>query len=204
VEFEKAAISVASGPLGSPYEFTSYSFARDKSNISADDLRLISKNFGITNPWNSIRAVSAKAGLAITGNIDEVFRLLARERHKAAHVAAHNVPYARILSALPEATSIALGFDVLLSTATQRLNTSGSASGSPQPATSDTDIEFIEVKPHKGKWAAFSPTASRAMFVAADQVSAMSRAHTKAMPLGYSVVCQDASGRPSNWTTQIG
>ncbi|PUA19535.1 hypothetical protein C7W93_06675 [Glaciimonas sp. PCH181] len=47
LEFERAAVAIASGPLGSLYKFTDYSFARDKSNISADDVVKIT-NFSVS------------------------------------------------------------------------------------------------------------------------------------------------------------
>jgi hypothetical protein len=203
-EFESACVLSASGALGSPYQFTSYSFARDKSNISAEDVGQIAKSFGVANFWASTRNVNASAGAAIPGNVDDLFRQLARERNKAAHVASHNVPHSSLTSAIPQAVSIALGFDALISTATYRLSTSAIAHGTPPTPTLDTDIQFITIRPHVGRWAAFRPAAGRALFVEGQQDVALARATAYGRPRGLSVVCHDAGGRASNWTTILG
>lgn len=205
LEFEKATVAVASGYLGSPYEFTSYSFARDKSNVSADDIGTIARNFGVNGFWASARNVCTSAGMAMPGSIEEVFRQLARERHRAAHVTSHSIPHSQLTSSLPQATVIALAFDALISTAAHRLNASAIARGRPPNKVSDADIEFITVRPHRsGRWGAFRANHLRALLVEADQKVAMARASGIAKAKGLSVVCHDAAGRASTWTTLLG
>lgn len=205
VEFEKAAAAAASGSLGAAYQFTSYSFARDKSNISVDDVGEIAKDFGVSGFWSASRAVGQSAGLAMLGNVDDSFRQLAKERHRAAHSASHNVPHSALQAALPQAVFIALTFDTLVSTAAWRLSTSAIAKGIQPNRVSDADVRFITVKPHRaGRWAAFRPTSSRASFVESDRAIAMARATKIGRPGGLSIVCHDAAGRAATWTTVLG
>lgn len=204
LEFEQAVVAVASGSLGSPYQFTTYSFARERSNVSVEDIGSIARSFGVSNLWSAMRGVVGKAGMALAGNIDESFRQLAKERHKAAHVPHHNVPHSQLSAALPVATTIALGFDALISTATHRLSNSNIAGGAAPARVTDADVEFITLKPRGAGWAAFRPTRQRAAFVEQDRTAALARAAVMGRTNGLSVVCHDASGRASAWTTVQG
>lgn len=204
-EFEPAVVAAASGSLGSPYRFTSYSFGRDKSNVNAGDLVKIAASFGVENLWNSMRTVCQKAGTVIPGNMDAVFKELAKKRHKAAHVPLHNVPHSELVAALPQAMTIALAFDTLVSAATNRLSLSSIASGTPPGLVSGADVDFMVIKPHAaGRWAAFLPNRTRALFVEATYDSALSRATAAARARGLSIVCRDATGRASYWKTVLG
>lgn len=204
LEFERAAVAVASGSLGSPYQFTEYSFARDKSNVTADDIVLISKTFGVENFWQSAGKVSLKAGITIPGRHEDIFRLLARERHKAAHVAQHNVSHYWVESALFQTLSIAIAFDALISTAAFKLNTKGATARATLKIT-ENDVDFLTVKPRvNGDWAGYQPSKTRASFVAADQSSALARAVTLGGTHNLSVVCHDTGSRPTRWATVLG
>lgn len=205
IEFEKAVVAAASGSLGNPYQFTDYSFARDKSNITSDDVAKISKAFGVDNFWNSARAVSTKAGISIPGNMDEVFKGLARERHKAAHVSSHNVPHSQLAAALPQTMALAISFDSLVSFATNRLSTSNIAGGVPPTPVNGTDVDFVEVRMHtRGRWAAFAPNRIRALFTDTNSESALTRASAIARPKLFSVIKKDSAGRLSAWRSVIG
>lgn len=200
-EFEKSAVAVSAGFLGSPYQFTAYSFARDKSNVTVEDISMLTKTFGVENFWQAASGVCGKAGIAIPSKYDELFRLLAKERHKAAHVAQHNVSHSWISSALFQTISIAIAFDTLISTATYKLNTFGSAI---PVKISDGDVDFYAVKPHKKGWAAYKKNTGRASFVEANKTSALARAISAAQRRDMSVVCHDAGGRVVKWSTVLG
>jgi hypothetical protein len=204
-EFEQAAIAAAAGSLGSPYQFTGYSFARDKSNVTAEDVTKITKSFGVDNFWSSARIVSQKAGMALPGNMDDAFKQLAKERHKAAHVPSHNVSHGHLVAALPQAIILALSFDALISAATDRLSSSKIVGGvAPIPVTGG-DVEFMVVKPHRaGTWAAFIPNRAKALFTEKDGAAALARATVTAKAKRLSVICQDATGRASAWKTVLG
>ena len=205
VEFEQAAVAVASGSLGSPYQFTGYSFARDKSNVTADDVTKITKSFGVENFWAAARIVSQKAGMALPGNMDDIFKQLAKERHKAAHSPSHNVPHSVLAAALPQALTLALSFDSLISAATERLSNSGIGHGAPLVPVTGADVDFMVVRPHgAGKWGAFLPNRSRALFVELDFNVALARGSTSARSRGLSLVCLDSTGRASTWKTVLG
>lgn len=203
-EFERASVAAASGSLGSTYQFTDYSFGRDKSNVSANDVAKITKGFGVPNFWATARGVSQSAGIAQPGNMDEVFTQLAKERHKAAHVASHNVTHSLISAAIPEALTIALTFDTLISAATHRLSTSAIGRGVSPTPIAVTDVNFLVLKPHRTGWAAFQQNRSRAAFVDGDYNSALTKASSLARQRGLAIVCKDTSGRATGWKTIIG
>lgn len=203
--FERASIAVASGALGSQYNFTEYSFARDKSNISADDVARIAKSFGVDNFWNAARIICSKIGAAIVGNVDEIFKQLALDRHKAAHVPSFSIPHSRLTSALPEALALALSFDALISAATVRLSQSRIATGILPAALTAGDVDFMTIRPHQaGRWAAFAPTSTRALFIEASESAALTRAMAVATSRKLSIICKDSTGRASGWKTILG
>jgi len=203
--FERASIAVASGALGSQYKFTEYSFAREKSNVTADDISKITKSFGVDKFWNAARTICGKIGATIVGNVDEIFKQLASDRHKAAHVPSFSVPHSRLTSALPEALALALAFDTLISAATVRLSQSKVASGVPPMPLMADDVDFMTIRPHRaGKWAAFSPNGSRALLVDTSEVAVLSRATAVAASRKLSIVCKDHTGRASDWKTLLG
>lgn len=204
IEFEKAAIATATGSLGSSYQFTEYSFGRDKSNVIADDIPKIAKAFGVENFWTAARVVATKAGVAIPGNMDDLFKQIARERHRAAHVSAHNVPHSLLKSSLPDAIVLCLTFDTLISRATDQLSKSLIARGAVPPAVNGTHVDFIVIKPHtKANWAAFSPSRSRALFVETSLVGAIGRAVPIARAKSLDVICLDSAGRPADWRSAV-
>jgi len=205
IEFEKAVQAASSGVLGSPYQFTEYSFARDKSNVSGQDLVDISKSFHVDNFWNSCTGVWAQIGVAFPTPPSELFKQLSVERHKAAHVSGHNVPHVKISNFIPQAVAIALAFDTLISAGAHHLSGSSIALGTIPPKVRDTNISFCTVKPHTGgKWAAFNPSKSKALLVKTTEADAFTGAMLKATPAGRSVVCHDASGRPIKWASILG
>jgi hypothetical protein len=205
--FEAAAVAAASGKLGSAYQFTDYSFARDKSNVGADDISKIAKEFGVTSFWNEAMAVSQIIEMALPENMDAAFRQLARARHKAAHVPSHNTPHSDLLAAIPKAIAVALSFDVLVSTAVDHLNRSNVVGGVVVAPITRTDVKFIYVRPHKSGWAAYrSPPSSRdrAIFVEGSHDVAMARASALATNKNFCLVSQDGAGRAANWRTCVG
>ena len=204
VAFEKAAVATASGSLGSPYQFTDYSFARDKSNVSAADLKEIALAFYADNPWAATVAVWAKVGISFTDGPTELFKQLSTERHKAAHVATHNVPHASLANSLPKAVALAFAFDVLISAGTKRLNGSAILGGTPPAKVTDADISFLTVKPHKSSWGVFRPGSVKAMAIKPDANTAYAAAIVKSTAQGRSTVVIDAAGRLSKWSTVIG
>jgi len=204
-EFEKAAAAVAAGPLGSPYQFTPYSFARDKSNVGVDDISTIAKRFGIGNFWNAASAVCVKAGIAVQGNFDELYRQLALERHKAAHIVTHNVPHARLSAFVWDSLACALAFDALLSTATMKLSTSQIATGVALATVTGADVDFLSIKPRAdGKWAATLPQRTKALFLESSREIALARAVQVSSARKLSVICHDSAGRASAWRSLIG
>lgn len=203
--FERASIAAASGSLNSSYQFTDYSFARDKSNIGSEDIAKIARSFGVDNFWSSARTVSQRAGMGLPGNMDETFKQLARERHKAAHVPSHAVTHSFLTAAVPGTLSLAIAFDSLLSAATQRLSISAIAQGVQPALLLGSDVDFIILKPHRGvAWGCFLPSRVKALFVEASFEVAIARAATVARTKGLAMVCQDATGRATTWRTVLG
>ncbi|WP_186169120.1 HEPN domain-containing protein [Burkholderia gladioli] len=204
-EFEQAASAVAAGSLGSPYQFTRYSFARDKSNVGADDISTIAKRFGVSNFWNAAGTVCLKAGIAVQGNFDELFKQLAIERHKAAHVSTHSVPHARLSAFVWDTLACALAFDALLSTATMKLSTSQIATGIAPAAVTGADVDFLAVKPRPdGRWAAVLPQKTKALFLEPTREAALARAVQVSTTRKLSIICHDNAGRASAWRSLIG
>ena len=204
-EFEKAVVAASSGSLGSPYRFTEYSFAKDKSNVSVSDVAGISRSFNVENFWNCCVGLWGKAGFGFPINPADIFKQLSQERHKAAHVATHNVSHATLSNFIPQAVALALAFDTLISAGTHSLSASSISLGIVPAKITAADIDFITVKPHTGgRWAAFNGTSSRALLVKSTQTDAVAAAMLKAAKGGRSVVCHDASGRPFNWASVLG
>lgn len=204
-EFERAAVLIAAGPLGSPYQFNEYSFARDKSNVSADDMRDITKSFHVDNFWAACSGIWNKVGAVVPGNPPDIYKQLSKERNKAAHVAAHNVTHTAISNFLPQTVALALAFDALISMGAHRLSSSAIAHGTIPAKVSDANVEFITVKPHTGsKWAAFRTSAARAILVQPSPEAAFAAAIPKARLLNLCVVRHDNTGRPVAWATIFG
>lgn len=205
LEFEQATALAAAGKLGSSYQFTEYSFARDKSNVSADDVRDIARSFYVDNLWASCPIIWSKVGAVVPGNADAAYRALSKERHKAAHVATHNVTHTALSDFIPSALALAIAFDILISTGTNSLSNSGIAHGTPPAKVDAANIKLFSVKPHSGNsWAVFGPTSRRALVVQTTREAAFAAAVPRAHAADCGVVISDGTGRPVSWNTILG
>jgi hypothetical protein len=203
--FEGAVVAAASGKLGAPYKFTEYSFAKDKSNVNSEDISTVAKRFGVASFWGEAKAMSQSVGMTITGNLDEAYRQLAQERHRAAHVAAHSVPHSDLNFSLSKALLVALTFDILLSAAVSALNKHNFTTSTAAPATKSSDVNFLFVRPHNGRWAAFAALSSgRAKFVELNREDALRRASIMAQTTGRSVIALSGAGGVDFWRSAIG
>jgi hypothetical protein len=204
-EFEEAAKLAAAGPLGSQYQFSPFAFGREKSNLNPDDISIMAGRFGVKGFWQEATKIKAMTGAGTPQDLQAGFKQMARTRHKAAHVPSHIVGHVELSTSLSVSIDVAAGFDILVSTATDRLGQANLASGGTMQEVTSADVKITFLRPHVRGWAGFSSSsAKRATFVEPAYASAHSRALAYAKQRNMSLVKQDGASRVTGWETCLG
>ena len=97
-----------------PLDLPKLAFFHSSSNISHDHFRDSLNAFRIKDPWGQVGGLFSRWGVsAVPG--ETLFIELANRRHKAAHEPTASVSEVDLLQSLRDATTLAAGFDILLS-----------------------------------------------------------------------------------------
>ncbi len=100
--------STKSGPL----QLADLAFFHSSSNVSTDQYGSALSAFAIEQPWRQVEGISSRVGLSGLP-AKEVFQAFALRRHEAAHEPGASISETDLHQSLNDATSLAIGFDVL-------------------------------------------------------------------------------------------
>lgn len=124
-----------------PLGLSDISFFHSSSNISTEHYSDSLRAFSIKDPWAQVSGLISRIGVSAVGG-ETLFKELANTRHKAAHDPTASVSEVDLEQALRDATSLAAGYDILLSYCLQRIIV---LSATP-PAHILTDHNLIRVR----------------------------------------------------------
>ncbi|HSW14262.1 MAG TPA: HEPN domain-containing protein [Solimonas sp.] len=180
------------------YGFSDYSFGRDKSNVSGEDIKALLAALGVNEPWEAIRHICIKANFGGITLVQEQYKKISLERHAAAHVASHQVAATTLADHARNAYAIALGFDVLASAAKTMVNSRTRPLANAPFANAIGMFTIQPVSPNWSTWRVTKHGSARAVKVCttlsdAEQVALSRTGDTDA------VVVLDRSGTPQSW-----
>ncbi|MDP9194240.1 MAG: hypothetical protein M3P06_21295 [Acidobacteriota bacterium] len=116
---QEHALRVAS-TASTAYELTPHAFCWDQANLQDDAIKDVLKSFWVAEPWAEMTRIGSRLGL-VALPLSETYKGAALRRHRAAHVAHADTPQTDLAQYVREALAIAIGFDVLLSKAVERI-----------------------------------------------------------------------------------
>lgn len=124
------------------------SFFHSGSNVSAEELRDALAAFGVKSPWHQLSGLLSRIGLSALP-AENVYATLAMRRHSAAHDPSTVVSENDLVQSIADASSIGLGYDLLLSCATIALSRLGAPVANHMSLVSDhksIPLRFIRAR----------------------------------------------------------
>ena len=107
-------IQQASGDLS---KASRYSFCHQASNVTSGEINNILEAFGVLNGWHCINTLSKRIGMGGFLDFKTEHENIARRRHSCAHNPNAKIPTGDAVSSFDASLGIAIGFDILISTA---------------------------------------------------------------------------------------
>jgi hypothetical protein len=98
------------------FSLSEIAFFHSAANVTKEDIKSTMSSFMIENPWEQIRDLCSRIGLSAMA-AETVFQDFAQRRHRAAHRANTSISEVDLSQSLLDASGLAIGFDVLLSMA---------------------------------------------------------------------------------------
>ena len=201
VSFVQNHSQLIASTVSSSYEISGMALGWTGANLSDGDIKEIMRAFRIKDGWGNIDIVAKRVGLASPSH-REAFSQAAVRRHKAAHSARTDTEVSHLVSFVPQAIGIALGFDALMSRSLKRLLEHDSAylADSGQVQASDVQTRFID--PTACNWREIKEGAKRAVSRGEVKEDLIKKCLARPDARDDVVIVRDSSLRPSNWMIQ--
>lgn len=180
-----------------PLDLPEIAFFHSSSNISPDHYRDSLKAFSIKNPWTQIGGFISRIGVSAVAG-ETLFRELAKTRHEAAHDPTANVSEVDLKQALRDATSLAAGFDILLSYCLRSIIVL-SAQPSAHILTDHNAIPVRFIKYSNPRFGEIREGGHRVFRTATTPVTLIPGARARAGREHGALVVFDASGNLTSW-----
>lgn len=180
-----------------PLDLPVIAFFHSSSNISHEQFSDGLKAFSVENPWAQMGGLFSRWGVsAVSG--ETLFKDLANQRHKAAHDPSASVSEVDLLQSLRDATSLAAGFDVLLSHSLRKI-----LQLTAQPTTTLlTDHNVIAarfIRYSNPRFGEIREGGQRFFRTASDAGSLLSGARSRAATEKGAMLVFDAAGNLVSW-----
>ena len=150
---QQQAFKIASTAT-SNYELPDHTFAHSQANVNDRVIGDILKSFNVDDPWKQMTTIASSSGLTALPLV-ESDKNATQRLHKAAHVAATDIPQNDISQFVREAFAIALGFDALISKSIQKFRENDVDHIAGDTKIDSSNIEFRLVKFSDSFWKEF-------------------------------------------------
>ena len=175
-----------------------YSIGWDVSNLRVDDIGEIFNCFIIDAGWDSIDILSRRLALTIPSSKDS-FKNAAQRRHDAAHNIDAAIHPAHLESFVREAYVIALGFDLLASTAYHKIYICDNDYLNNATKITAEDIALRTISFDGNRWREFRIGGRRAVKTAETKEELWPNALLHAKNNDEFLLSMDSDGFPSKW-----
>lgn len=184
----------------SAYELSPHAFGFSQANLKDETIKDILKGFMIDDPWQEISKVGARIGLNAVP-LNEVFKAAAIRRHRAAHVARVDVPQTDLIQFVRDAYAIAIGFDALLSAASQRIRLRDHEYLAGRRRVNNSSFKVRIVREESNRWKEFVEGRSRALKASPEATAAIDAARGRAQAHSDLLVVLRSGGEVQGWDT---
>ena len=198
VAFTQSESAIIASSRNTTYQISKYSIGWDGSNLRVNDIRDIFKCFSIEAGWLAIDALSGRLNLAILSS-KEAFNNAAQRRHDAAHNIDAVIHPVHLESFVREAYVIALGFDLLASTAYHKIYFGDNDYLSNDTKITAGDIALRTISFDKNKWKESREGGRRAVRKAETKEELWPNALVRAKNNNEFLFSMDPDGFPSKW-----
>jgi len=180
------------------YQISQYSIGWDNSNLNVADVNTILKSFSIDSGWSNIDVLSSRLDLTILSS-KEAFYNAAQRRHDAAHNVYARIQPTDLENFVREAYAIALGFDLLLSTAYYKIFIGDYRFLNNGIKITDKDVSWRMIIQDGNKWKEYREQGSRAVKTAGTKEELWPYALMRAKNNNEFLLSMDSDGFPSKW-----
>ncbi len=198
IVFTQSESAIIASSQNTTYQISQYSIGWDGSNLHVDDIDYIFKCFNIKAGWLNIDSLSTKLDLAILSS-KEAFKNAAQRRHDAAHNVYAKIQPTDLENFVREAYAIALGFDLLVSTAYHRIYLGDEGYLKNGRKITADDIALRTISFGKNRWRERREGRKRAVRTADTKEELWPNALVRAKNNNEFLICMDLDGFPSKW-----
>lgn len=199
IVFTQSESLIVASSLNTTYQISQYSIGWDGSNLRIEDIGEIFNCFKIDAGWDSIDRLSGRLNMTILSSKDS-FKNAARRRHDAAHNIDAVIHPTHLESFIREAYIIALGFDLLASTAYHKIYIGDNdyLNNDNNKITAE-DIALRMISFDRSRWKECRLGGRRAVKTAATKEELWPNALLRAKNNNEFLLSMDSDGFPSKW-----
>ncbi len=194
---QSESLNIASS-LNTTYQISRYSIGWNTSNLRVDDIGEIFNCFSIDAGWDSIDILARRLNLTIPSS-KEAFRNAANRRHDAAHNVDAVIHPAHLESFVREAYGIALGFDLLASTAYHKTYIGDNDYLNNTTKITAGDIALRTISFDRNRWKEYREGGRRAVKTAETKEELWPNALLRAKNNNEFLLSMASDGFPSKW-----
>ncbi len=198
IDFIQTEASVIASSLNTTYQISKYSIGWESSNLRNSDINQIFNSFLIKDGWQAIDELSTRLNLSILSSRD-AFNTAAQRRNDAAHNIEAIVHPTHLESFVREAYVIAIGFDLLISSAFQKIYIQDKDYLIHQRQINSKNIIIRTISWDRNKWKEFGDGRKKATKTADSQEELWPDALIRAKRNNEILTCMDREGFPSEW-----
>lgn len=198
IAFTQSESAIIASSLNTTYQISQYSIGWDGSNLRVDDIGDIFKCFSIEAGWLAIDNLSGRLDLAILSS-KEAFKNAAQRRHDAAHNIDAVVYSVHLESFIREAYVIAIGFDLLMSTAYHKIHIGDNDYLNNATKITAGDIALRTISFDGNRWREYREGGRRAVKTAETKEELWPNALLRAKNNNEFLLSMDSDGFPSKW-----
>ena len=184
------------------YRLSELAFASDHPNVQTADIESILLAFHVERPWQTIETFANRAGTGVFGT-KAAFQNALWRRNMAAHRANSNVEFSELDAFAGIASTIAAGFDMLLSHALRKILDADPEHlrGSRMLAHGHIGIRYISKSDRY--WRETVGSSAKAFKRDLDRTTLVTDCIARAAAKGQAVITKDETGKISEWFTPV-
>lgn len=183
------------------YEISAMALGWDQPNLSDTDIFEILGVFKIQDGWGNIDGLAKRVGLS-SPSLRDAFRQAAVRRHRAAHSADPDTEVTHLISFIPQAIAIALGFDALISRSLRSLLDQDATYLSDDGCVKASEIKARFIDPNGAIWCESKEGSKRAVKRNADVDWLTRNCLARLDARNDLVIVRDRSLQPTKWFIQ--
>lgn len=182
------------------YRISRFAFAHGNSNVQQDEIEAMLIAMHVEKPWESLYFMAKRLNLATPNPLRAEYKVLAENRHAAAHTQSFDIPNVDLKNQIDTALSIGLALDVLMSAAVKNLNSCLAKHKKLNELRASTiNVYFVSSAKKRNKFRLEQEGAKRVRFTDVTLQAVKAAGLQKVSVNPGVVVFHDGTFRPTEW-----